>query len=406
MGFAVLHLDKASGNDAAMTAHIERTIEPKNADKNRTHLNRELITFPDDVPNRTEAIQHRIETAGITRKISHNQVRAIRIILSGSPEEMKHIEAAGRLNHWCSDNMEWLKKTFGVDNVVSAVLHLDEKTPHIHATVVPIVTGERRKAKMEKPADGKKKYKKKNTNAARLCADDIMARDKLKSYQDSYAETMGKYGLQRGIEGSEARHITTQQYYRELYCKNESLIESIGNLQEEREEIYGNVREMYDRKDEAQEKFLDMDKHVRDKKEELATVETKLQNAKQDYEPHKAQEELNLIHNLFPMMKEWLRIANFCRKIGFGVEHIRRLLKGNTLTINSGKLFSPEHQQYYQAQNLKMQIEKEPNNPGKLRINVNGMDILEWFRQKHTEFLKKIGVKVNQETRKVKGVKM
>ena len=33
MGFAVLHLDKASGNDAAMTAHIERTIDPKNADK-------------------------------------------------------------------------------------------------------------------------------------------------------------------------------------------------------------------------------------------------------------------------------------------------------------------------------------------------------------------------------------
>ena len=74
MGFAVLHLDKASGNDAAMTSHIERTVEPKNADKSRTHLNRELITFPDDVTNRTSAIQRRIETAGITRKIAHNQV--------------------------------------------------------------------------------------------------------------------------------------------------------------------------------------------------------------------------------------------------------------------------------------------------------------------------------------------
>ena len=42
-----------------------------------------------------------------------------------------------------------------------------------------------------------------------------------------------------------------------------------------------------------------MDKHVRDKKEELATVENKLQKVKQDYEPYKAQEELNLIHSLF-----------------------------------------------------------------------------------------------------------
>lgn len=33
------------------------------------------------------------------------------------------------------------------NHTVSAVLHMDEHTPHIHATVVPIVTGERRKAR-------------------------------------------------------------------------------------------------------------------------------------------------------------------------------------------------------------------------------------------------------------------
>ena len=93
MGYAVLHLNKVSGNDSGMTAHIERTIDPKNADKSRTHLNRELIQFPNGVKNRTEAIQHRIETAGITRKISQNQVRAIRIMLSGSPEEMDSVIA-------------------------------------------------------------------------------------------------------------------------------------------------------------------------------------------------------------------------------------------------------------------------------------------------------------------------
>ena len=106
-------------------------------------------------------------------------------MLSGSPEEMKEIEKAGRLDDWRDDNLEWLRKTFGKDNLVSAVLHLDEKTPHIHATVVPVVTGERRKAKAENN-NGKKKYKKKNTNIARLCADDVMARDKLTAYQTSH----------------------------------------------------------------------------------------------------------------------------------------------------------------------------------------------------------------------------
>lgn len=74
------------------------------------------------------------------------------------------------------------------------ILHMDEKTPHIHATIVPIVTGERRKAKKEEQ-NGKKKYRKKSTQDVRLCADDVMARHKLKHYQDTYAQAMGKYGL-------------------------------------------------------------------------------------------------------------------------------------------------------------------------------------------------------------------
>ena len=33
MGYAVLHMEKTSGTDAAMSAHIERTIKPKDADE-------------------------------------------------------------------------------------------------------------------------------------------------------------------------------------------------------------------------------------------------------------------------------------------------------------------------------------------------------------------------------------
>ena len=209
MGYAVLHLDKASGNDTAMSAHIERTIHPKNADETRTHLNKNLIEYSDGVENRTQAIQHRLDNANLKRKIGTNQVRAIRVMLTGTHEDMLRIQKSEKLDDWCNDNLDWLKQTFGNENLVSAVLHLDEKTPHIHATIVPIVTGERRKAKQEQQS-GKKKYRKKNAGAARLCADDVMARDKLKEYQNSYAEKMQVYGLHRGIEGSEARHITTQ----------------------------------------------------------------------------------------------------------------------------------------------------------------------------------------------------
>jgi chromosome segregation ATPase len=266
---------------------------------------------------------------------------------------------------------------------------LDEKTPHIHATIVPIVQGERRKAKAEKDND-KKKYKKKPANSARLCADDVMARNKLKAYQDSYAEAMNKYGLHRGIDGSKAKHISTQQFYRNLHLQNETLKEDIEDLTEQKQEVYGKVRDMYDKKDEAQEKFLAMDEHIRQKNKELATIETKLQKAKQDYEPYKAQDELNLIHDLFPMMKENLRIAELCRKIGLGIEYIKMLFTGKTLTAKSFSFFSSEHNQKFTAEDVKLKIEKEPDNSNKLRLNLNGMNILNWFREKYQEVQRKV----------------
>ena len=142
MGYAVLHIDKARSNDSGNTAHIARTYTPSNVDPSRTRLNRELVQFPANVTNRSEAIEHRIATAGIYRKVAKNQVKALRFILSSSPEDMARIEQEGLLYEWCDESMDWLRSTFGADNVVAATLHADEDTPHIHATVVPIVTGE------------------------------------------------------------------------------------------------------------------------------------------------------------------------------------------------------------------------------------------------------------------------
>ena len=73
MGFVVLHMEKAHGSDSGTTAHIERSIIPKNADPTRSHLNRRLIKYPDGVKDRSAAIQRRLEEAGLTRKVGSNQ---------------------------------------------------------------------------------------------------------------------------------------------------------------------------------------------------------------------------------------------------------------------------------------------------------------------------------------------
>ena len=106
MGYISIQINKAKGSaDTGASDHIERKTIPKNADPTRTHLNRELVEFPDGVSDRTEAISHRIRTAGIKRKITPGQVRAIRIVLSGTHEDMMKLQDEGRLDEWCGDNL-------------------------------------------------------------------------------------------------------------------------------------------------------------------------------------------------------------------------------------------------------------------------------------------------------------
>ncbi len=232
----MLHIIKANSSLNSIARHIERTSHPENADPARTHLNRyNLVEYPDGITGLAAAVEHRIVNAGITRKISDRQVRCLNLVMTSDNEGMQKIIDSGKLDEWIADNIKWARDTFGSDNVVGAALHMDERTPHLHIAVVPIVTAERKKKARE--ATAKKRYRTKAANRPRLCADDIMERGKMSRYQDIYAEAMAKYGLERGIRGSEARHIGQHEYYRDCMVKKKGLEEDIGNLSIEKRKL-------------------------------------------------------------------------------------------------------------------------------------------------------------------------
>lgn len=236
MSYAVLHIIKANSSLNSIAKHIERTAHPENADPARTHLNRyNLVEYPDGITGLAAAVEHRIANAGITRKISDRQVRCLNLVMTSDNEGMHKIIDSGKLDEWIDDNIKWARDTFGGDNVVGAALHMDERTPHLHIAVVPIVATERKKKARE--ATAKKRYRTKAANRPRLCADDIMERGKMSRYQDIYAEAMAKYGLERGIRGSEARHIGQHEYYRDCMVKKKGLEEDIGNLSIEKRKL-------------------------------------------------------------------------------------------------------------------------------------------------------------------------
>ena len=441
-----MHLEKAKETDSRMSAHIERTVHPKNADRTRTHLNRELVQFPEGVRNRTQAIAHRIETAGIRRKVSANQVKAIRILLTGSNKDMKQMEAEGRIEDWCNDSLKWIRETYGEQNLVSAVLHMDEKTPHIHATVIPIVTGERRKAGQEEQ-NGKKKYRKKNPQDVRLCADDVMARHRLKHYQDTYAQAMNKYGLQRGVDGSLAKHISTMQYYKQLVEQQDSLQENIENLlglEEEamkklkqvKEEInvqkmkgaavnattaiadgvsslFGGskVKRLEEENENLKRNIVNLQKQVQAEQREQTKMENRhsseINRVDRSYRQKIAEYDnrLELIDTYFPIVKELMPIAEQCREVGFTEELTRRIVSLQPVEFK-GRLYSKEYKEKFRTEHSTATVERNPQEKGKFRLCIDGIPILDWFRKKFQEIKEKLGLNTPVENKQRKGLKI
>ena len=434
MGYISIQINKAKGSaDTGASDHIERKTIPKNADPTRTHLNRELVEFPDGVSDRTEAISHRIRTAGIKRKITPDQVRAIRIVLSGTHEDMMKIQDEGRLDEWCDDNLQWLHRTFGKENTVSAVLHMDEHTPHIHATVVPIVTGERRKAK-KKQTEGKRSYRKK-ANTVRLCADDVLTREKLVTYHDSYAKAMEKYGLQRGVRGSEARHTTTAQYYRDLKRKTGELEANMRQLQTEQQQAEQQLDEVRQEvkseklevaKTEAKAAFVakvgslfgggklkefehrneDLQKRIQELEEEAIQREEQhskqIQEMKNAYERQyrKLSEFTDFVKRYFPYVEKLIPTIKFLRDtLNFSDRLIKKLCMFKDVTIK-GELYSREFNQHFRADKTICSLKEDKE--GNFNFNIDGVSHISWFRRKKDEFMQTLGVPTRKQNRGIK----
>lgn len=434
MGYISIQINKAKGSaDTGASDHIERKSIPKNADPTRTHLNHELVEFPDGVSDRTEAISHRIRTAGIKRKITPDQVRAIRIVLSGTHEDMMKIQDEGRLDEWCDDNLQWLHRTFGKENTVSAVLHMDEHTPHIHATVVPIVTGERRKAK-KKQTEGKRSYRKK-ANTVRLCADDVLTREKLVTYHDSYARVMEKYGLQRGVRGSEARHTTTAQYYRDLIRQTGELEANVQQLQTEQQQAEQQLDEVRQEvksekleaaKTEAKAAFVakvgsllgggklkefehrneDLQKRIQELEEEAIQREEQhskqIQEMKNAYERQyrKLSEFTDFVKRYFPYVEKLMPTIKFLRDtLNFGDGLIKKLCMFKDVTIK-GELYSTEFRQHFKTDGSVCSLIETSD--GKFDLKIDGVSHVSWFRRKKYEFMKALGLPTKKQNRDIK----
>ena len=202
--YAVLHIEKGKGSGGALGHHIDRTegkeYSYKHSDPSLKDLNQNFELNKYSSMPLQKAISERIKDGYTSkRKINDNAVTHLKIVLTGSHEKMKEIEGnSKKLNSWIVENKKFLEEKYGKENIVRFTLHRDERTPHLHAVVVPLT------------ADG------------RLSAFEVIGNKKdLKSLQNHYAEKMNPFGLERGLENTGIKHEDAKAYYARMEQAND-----------------------------------------------------------------------------------------------------------------------------------------------------------------------------------------
>ena len=217
MNFASLRIGKIDqGTETAAHNHNMRaslTKEEINVNRELTHRNELLMGRSDTV----KAINEKIESLNLKTAVRKDANRAIEFVLSASPEHFYDFEKAGitrsdwdkitienlgeqkywerlseikkfsktkNIEQWKKDIVSWVNSDPDLkDNLISLVVHDDEKTLHAHLLCTPVLNG-------------------------KLTAKQFFTPARATAWQDSYA---AKTNLARGIS-SEVQHQAKKDF--------------------------------------------------------------------------------------------------------------------------------------------------------------------------------------------------
>lgn len=158
-------------NERLTDRHSNPDIDTDRSDQNVVFFKTEDIT--DDVKKRIADIQSRQK-----RKIRCDAPVAIEYMITASPEAMARLSKQEQERYF-AECLSFVEARHGVGNRLSAVLHLDETTPHLHMLVFPEREG-------------------------KLDAKSFFKLPALTALQDEFAIKVGKqFGLERGVRLTE-----------------------------------------------------------------------------------------------------------------------------------------------------------------------------------------------------------
>jgi len=288
VGFAVVHMMKIKGGAVGgIQSHNNREHEPKtnpDVDMSRSKDNYDLVPCE----NYQRAIKEKIADLVVSKKaVRKDAVVACNFIVTSDNETMGAL-GADRQRAFFEDSVKWFADRYGADRVLNATVHLDENTPHLHIGIVPITQ------------DGK------------LSAKAIFTKAELTAIQTEFARDVGaRYGLVRGVEGSERTHLSearfkeekalqmaneygaiAQELQRDAEDSRQTLQEATRSLETVKEDIslmeaqknalQGEIEGLQTKRAELERTLPALTAQISEAETELAVVETAIKEKKED----------------------------------------------------------------------------------------------------------------------------
>ena len=245
MSTLVLHMSKFK-KDAirGIQSHNRRERESHSnpdIDYSRSVGNYDLHESASD--NYAQAIQNRIDDLLMVKAVRKDAVHMCGLIVSSDKSFFTRM-GKEETRRFFAEAAAYLTDFVGKENVISAMVHMDEKTPHMHFLHVPV------------------------TQDGRLSANSIYSRasrKKLQTELPSYLQSRG-FEIQRGVEqkpGSAKKHLDTREFKQQQ--------ESLAGLRRESDavarealQLIGEMIERRKQEEVLQERLQSMEQQARE----------------------------------------------------------------------------------------------------------------------------------------------
>lgn len=214
LSYAVVRMAKMKSHDLkGIQFHNQRERESKtnpDIDKERSHENYDLVNEKNiDYNKRVKEIIESQKTS--TRKTRKDAVLVNELMITSDREFFDRLDPEEQ-KRFFEESYSLLAERYGEQNIAYAVVHNDEKTPHMHLGVVPMREG-------------------------RLQSKNVFNRQELLWLQDNFPKHMQEQGfdLERGEKGSTREHIETREFKKQTLEKEIGSLEK--NLKEKKSEL-------------------------------------------------------------------------------------------------------------------------------------------------------------------------